>query len=69
MDSDELRDYEDQDPPVTVPPGLTSTANLGPYARFLRDLTDYFNIIHQEYTKAIEALLCCTMLKHDWLPT
>jgi hypothetical protein len=56
MDSDELRDYEDQDPPVTVPSGPTSTANLGPYARFLHDLPDYFNMTHQEYTKANEAL-------------
>ena len=34
MYADEMRDYEDQDP--HIPP--TSTATLGPYARFLQNL-------------------------------
>jgi hypothetical protein len=42
-----MRDY-------LVPP--TSTANLGPYARFLADLPDWSDLSQSEYTKAFEAL-------------
>jgi hypothetical protein len=37
MGTDDMRDYLDQDPDVPA----TSTANLGPYARFLADLPDW----------------------------
>ena len=52
MDADEMRDYEDQDP--HIPP--TSTANLGPYARFLQNLPDYNDMTQEEFEKAFEAL-------------
>ncbi len=37
MDEDELRDYLDQDPDILQ----ISTADLGPYARFLQSMPDY----------------------------
>ncbi len=46
-----MRDYLDQDP--DVPP--TSTANLGPYARFLADLPDWSDLSQSDYTKAFES--------------
>jgi hypothetical protein len=49
MDSDELRDYEDQDP--HVPP--TSTANFGPYNCFLHDLPDFINMAKEEYSGSV----------------
>jgi hypothetical protein len=52
MDADEMRDYEDQDP--HVPP--TSTANLGPYARFLQNLPDYNDMTQEEFDMAFVAL-------------
>ena len=52
MDSDEMRDYEDQDP--HIPP--TSTTNLGPYARFLQNLHEYNDMTQEEINKALEAL-------------
>jgi hypothetical protein len=36
MDAEEMRDYEDQDPHIPQ----ISTANLGPYARFLQTMPD-----------------------------
>ena len=36
MDADELRDFEDQDPHIPPP----SAADLGPYIRFLQNLSD-----------------------------
>jgi hypothetical protein len=52
MDNDEMRDYLDQDP--YFPP--TSTANLGPYARFLADLPDWSDLSQNDYSKAFKAL-------------
>ncbi len=52
MDADDMRDYMDQDP--NVPP--TSTANLGPYARFLADMPDWNDMSQANYAKAFEAL-------------
>jgi hypothetical protein len=52
MDADEMRDFEDQDPHSP----LTSSANLGPYARFLQNLPDFINITQEEYDKAFQAL-------------
>jgi hypothetical protein len=53
MDVDELRAYLDQDPNVSP----TSTANLGPYARFLTaDLPDWSDRSRIDFTKAFEAL-------------
>ena len=48
----DLRDYEDQAP--HIPP--TSTANLVPYACFLKNLPDYSDMTLEEFTKAFEAL-------------
>ncbi len=47
-----MRDYEDQDP--HIPP--TSTAKLGPYARFLQNLPDYNDMTQEEFDNAFEAL-------------
>ena len=52
MDADERRDFEDQDP--HIPP--TTTADLGPYARFLQNLPDYNDMTQAEFNKAFEAL-------------
>ena len=52
MDADEMRDFEDQDPHRP----LTSSANLGPYARFLQNLPDLINMTQEEYNKAFQAL-------------
>ena len=52
MDTDERRDYEDQD--THIPP--TSTANLGPYACFLQNLPDYNDMTQEESKTALEAL-------------
>jgi hypothetical protein len=43
MDLDEMRDYGDKDP--HVPPN--SAANLGLYASFLHDLSDYINMTEE----------------------
>jgi hypothetical protein len=56
MDTDEMRDYEDQDPHITP----TFTANLGPYARFLQNLPDYNDMTQEEFDKPFEALLLPT---------
>ncbi len=53
MDDDDMHVYLDQD--LDVP--QTSTANLGPYARFLADLPDWGDLSQNDYTKAFEALL------------
>jgi hypothetical protein len=52
MDADDMHDYLNQD--LDVPP--TSTANLGPYSRFLADLPDWSDLSQSDYTKAFEAL-------------
>jgi hypothetical protein len=59
MDEDDIRDYEDQTfvPPSSddiVPP--RSTAQLGPYSRFLADMPDWIDMSQGEYTKAFDAL-------------
>ncbi len=48
MDADDLRDYEDQHPSIHP----TYTADLGPYARFLHSMPDYFNMTQQELPRA-----------------
>ena len=52
MDTDELRDFEDQDPHIPPPPA----ADLGPYARFLQNMPDYNDMTQEEFDKAFEAL-------------
>ena len=52
MDADDQRDFLDQDP--HVPP--TSSANLGPYARFLADMPDWTKMSEDYYIKALEKL-------------
>ena len=52
MDADEMSDYEDQDP--HIPP--TSTAILGPYARFQQNLPDFNDMIQEDFNQAFEAL-------------
>jgi len=52
MDADDQRDFLDQDP--HVPP--TSSANLGPYARFLADMPDWTEMSEDYYIKAFEKL-------------
>jgi hypothetical protein len=52
MDAHDMRNYLDQDLDVRT----TSTANLGPYARFLADLPDWCDLSQRDYTKAFEAL-------------
>jgi hypothetical protein len=54
MDADEMLDYEDQDP--HIPP--TSTANLGPYARFLQNLPDYNDMTQESSTKLSKRFRC-----------
>ena len=49
MSTDEMRDYEDQDPRSS----LTSTAKLGPYASFLQNLSD---MTQEMFNKAFKAL-------------
>ena len=52
MDPDDLRDFEDQDP--HVPP--SSTANVGPYARFLANMPDWTDMSQDAFKKAFSAL-------------
>jgi hypothetical protein len=52
MDADDMRDYLDQD--LDVLP--ISTANLGPYVRFLADLPNWSDLSRSDFTKAFEAL-------------
>ncbi len=52
MDADEMRDCEDQDPHIPQ----TSTANLGPCARFPQNLPDYNDMTQEEFDQAFEAL-------------
>jgi hypothetical protein len=52
MDADEMRDYEDQ---VEHMP-LSSTANLGPYARFLQTMPDYNDMTQEEFDQAVRSL-------------
>ena len=52
MDADDQRDFLDQDP--HVPP--TSSANLGPYARFLADMPDWTEMSEDDYIKALKKL-------------
>ena len=52
MDPDDLRDFEDQDP--HVPP--SSTANVGPYARFLANMPDWTDMSQDAFNKAFSAL-------------
>jgi hypothetical protein len=62
MDSDELRNYEDQDPHVR--PNSTVTANLGPYARFLHDLPDYINMTEEGYSGSVHQGIIGTSTAH-----
>jgi hypothetical protein len=43
--------YKDQDP--HVPP--TTTANLGPYARFLENMPDFVSLTQEEYNTSFQA--------------
>ena len=52
MDADEMRDYEDQVPHIPH----TSTANLGPYARFLQTMPDYNDMTQEEFDQALRSL-------------
>ena len=52
MDTDDLRDFEDQNP--HVPP--SSTANVGPYARFLANMPDWTDMSQDAFNKAFSAL-------------
>jgi hypothetical protein len=45
-------DYEDQDPHIPQ----TSTANLGPYARFLQTMPDYNDMTQEEFDRAFGSL-------------
>jgi hypothetical protein len=45
MDADDQRDFLDQDPHIP----LTSSANLGPYARFLADMPDWTEMSEHYY--------------------
>ncbi len=53
MDADDLRDYEDQLPSIHP----TSSADLGPYARFLPSMPDYSDMTQEVFTRAVDALL------------
>jgi hypothetical protein len=52
MDADDLRDYEGQHPSIHP----TSTADLGPYARFLQSMPDYSDMTQEVFTRAVDAL-------------
>ena len=52
MDADDLRDFEDQCP--QAPP--RSTANVGPYARFLANMPDWTDMSQETFNKAFLAL-------------
>jgi hypothetical protein len=52
MDADEMRDYEDQVPHISH----TSTANLGPYVRFLQTMPDYNDMTQEEFDQALQSL-------------
>jgi hypothetical protein len=52
MDADDLRDYEDQHPSIYP----TSSAHLGPYARFLQSMPDYIDMTQEVFTRAVDAL-------------
>jgi hypothetical protein len=52
MDTDDLRDFEDQYP--YVPSSLT--ANVGPYARFLANMPNWTDLSQEAFYKAFSAL-------------
>jgi hypothetical protein len=52
MDADDLCDYQDQLPSIHS----TSPADLGPYARFLQSMPDYFDMTQEEFTRAFDTL-------------
>jgi hypothetical protein len=52
MDADEMRDYEDQVPHIPQ----TSTANLGPFARFLQTMPDHNDMTQEEFDRAFRSL-------------
>ena len=52
MDADDLRNFEDQF--HQVPP--RSTANVGPYARFLANMPDWTDMSQETFNKAFLAL-------------
>jgi hypothetical protein len=52
MNTDHLRDFEDQYPHVPS----SSTANIGPYTRFLANMTDWTDMSQDAFNKAFSAL-------------
>jgi hypothetical protein len=52
MDTDDLRDYEDQLPSIQP----TSPADLGPYTRFLQSMPDYLDMTQEQFTRAVDTL-------------
>ena len=52
MDADYLRDFDDQYPQVPT----RSTANVGPYARFLANMPDWTDMSQDTFNKACSAL-------------
>jgi hypothetical protein len=51
-DVDDMRDFSDQDPDIP----LTSTANLGSYARFLADLPYWSDMPQVDYTNYYQGI-------------
>ena len=49
MDADDLNDFADQNPNV-------STANIGPYARYLSNVPNWADMSQDDFNKAFAAL-------------